>query len=353
MILPENVIERTDKLSGASLCRKELCNKKEINTYSAVGVLSQVITPEVINVLSSNIGALTQKFAASSQKEKIYQYSDLIGYLAGEGAKTGLSIIKKIAVNIDKMIPLKGIIQLMRYCAEEQTGSFIQDTTVAEIIAALPIKNDTGYHIYANKLIESPDEIMKINYSYSELENIGFLLYFMTRAKCSEEEIKKYRPKLLQSLHVINMENKIKDYEIQYRKSARDKAEQIQEACCSFENMQKNNIKINLKYFSKVVKKMSYYMPAGCDIQRQSLIVASQGMEALMNKDLNMGINVAGQAMALVIDSCNKSKDDMKEECHKFLVEKEGIEGNIVSGKIEPASKDIGEYYNDLEENNV
>ena len=356
MILPENVvIERTDKLSGAGLCRKELGSIKEINSYSTVGVLARIINDELINTLSVNIGSLTQKVMGNSQNEKTCQYSDVAGFLAAEGTKSLLELVKKVAVNTDKMIPLKGIIQLMRYCAEEQPGSFIQDTTVAEIIAALPIKNDKGYHIYVNKLIKSPDEIMKINYSDDELENIGFLLYFMTRAMCSKEELKKCRPRLLQSLSVIGMGNRMQDYESQYLKSVKDKTKQIQETCCSFANMQRSNIKINLKYFSKVVRKMSYYMPADCDIQRQSLLVASQGLDALINKDVNMGINVAGQAMALVIDSCDKSREDyMKQECHKYLVNKEGIEGNTVSEKIEPASEDIGRYYNDLkEEENV
>jgi len=354
MIIPEReiTIEHADTISGASLCRKELGNIKKVGAYTRVGLLARFITPEIVNAFSSNVGSLAQNFADNSQNENIQKYSDGMGYLAAEGTKVSLGAIKQLALNTDKMISLKGIIQLMRYCSEGQSDSFIQDTTVAEIIASLPIKNDTAYHIFSDKVIASPRDIMGIQYTYSELESIGFLLYFMVRARCSAEELK-YKSRLLESLRFIEMENRMQDYEIQYRSSGQDKAVQIKEACCSFENMRRSNIRINGKYFSKVVKKLSYYMPADCEVQRRSLLVTSQGMDALINRDANLGINAVGQALALITDSCRKSKDNVEEECHKYLVQKEGIEGNVVSTEIMPASKEIGEYFDDLGEDHV
>lgn len=356
MIIPkqEIIVERTDKLSGVGLCRKELGNVREIKEYSKFGLLAHWLTPEVVNQLAANVGGLVQTRASLSQNQQVQNLNELIGYTASEGTKVGLEIIKKIAINADKMIPLKGILQLMRYCSDGETDSFIQNTTVAEIIAALPINNDKAYHIYSHNIIASPEVVSDtINYSYSELENIGFLLYYMVRAKCDLEELK-YREHLQRCLRAIGMENKKQDYEIQYRKSAPDKARQIQETCCGFENMRKENMKLNAKYVSKVVKKMSYYMPKDCENQQHMLIIASQGMDAIIDKDPNLGINVLGQAVALVTDTfrCKSEKDDAKEACHSYLVQ-EGVEGNFISKEIIPASEDIAEYYDDMGENHV
>lgn len=348
MIIPESgcVLERTDKLTGTALCRQEL-GKKEVEAYSVYGLVAGWITPEVVNSVARNIGALTEQVMSYSNNKKIQSYSNTGGYLASEGTKVGLELIKYLASNADRAFPIKGIIKLMRYCTEEEMGSFIQDVAVSEIIAALPIRNDIGYKIFINSRIDSPDEVMAINYSKKELEHIGLLLYFMVRAKCSVEEIK-YKRRLYQSLCVMGVENRMKDYEAKYRDGAKSRATQVFEACAGFQNLKQNKLKIDGRYFSRVVKKMSYYVPQDSGIERQSLVIASQGIDAFIDKDADMAINTIGQAVALFSDAHRKSVDDIKQDCHKCLVA-QGVEGNLVCNEIMPASDEIRKYYDDLE----
>lgn len=346
----EIIIDHADKLSGTALCRKDFCSaiEDEVQGYSIYGIIYNKLSNELIEKIGANIGNFVEKCTSYSKNEKIQNRSKGIGYISGEGTKMGLCFIKNVALSKDKMLQLEGIIKLMRYCTDEQIDSFIQDVTVSEIIAALPIDNERAYTIYTGEPIQTLEEIWRIYYSKDELENIGYLLYFMVRAKCTLEEVKR-QVNLMKVLSAIGMQNKISDYEMQYRNNGNKKMYQIYEACSAFQNLKENKVTIDFKYFSKVIKKLSYYTLADCGIHRQGLVIPSRGIDAIIEKDINLGINVVGEAIALAQDirKSKKQVNDIQDECHKCLVA-QGVEGNFISSKIIPAADEICNYYNDM-----
>lgn len=345
--------ERTSDILGAGLGRHNLLvqgeaewTQSQIQIYSDWGMISEFLDDNLINAISSNVGAVVNTIAMLCQNDKISDKHDAIGYISGEGTKMVLSEIKQFANRLDKTKPIEGIIKMMRYCKNDSDSTII-DSSVQEIISILPMPNQKLKKIYISKPVDSIYEYSKLNYSKQQRETIGFILYYMLRAAGYNVD---NNPRLSECLNVLEVSKYKKEYSDKYFEAALNRGNQVYLERIVLEQFaEPTKLKgINPRYISKVLNKASYYMPQGYENQSKVMEFASRGIDAILDKDEEAGINVCGEALCFILDSKKSNeKSDMLEECRSTLVKEHGMAGNDVDKKIIPASQDVRNGYED------
>lgn len=332
----KGTVENTEKIAGAGLTKSQGFNydvSKE-HYYSIAGAIASILSNEVINAIASNVEGIGNEIL--KQNKKYGQYAGGTGYLLGELSKIGLCGLRNLAVRIDRLRPIEGIIKMLRYCNEEKT-SFIMDVTTAELITALPIPDKRANRIYLENEINSTKELNGINYQREEAEKIGAYLYYMLKASGQHVETNEHFIECMDFLGLNNFWNNLDEV---YHDMMVDKTQQViysKEVVNMFSGVP-DKFRINPRYVQKVVKKLSYYMPTGSE--KETFDLLSKGIGAYLDEDYVSGINVLGEGVGLIINCKKDTKSDLKEECRNHMVKSCGIEGNTAD-KVILESEDI------------
>ena len=230
MIRGESVIiENTERFAGSGLMLDEGRMKDiDLKKYTSWGAVSGILSSDLIQTISSNIGALTETYYyVRNQDNPTYEedkdMSKLWGSIAQEGTIITLNLLKSYAERKDKLLPIEGIIKIISYC-RDNTPSFVVDVTVQKLLLTLPLPLEKARKIYYAEQINTLDDIKKISYSYNPCDAIGFLLYYLSRSQSSEISL---NIRLMETLNILGVYNNISDYEERYMDIAKKEAEQV------------------------------------------------------------------------------------------------------------------------------
>lgn len=330
-------------IAGAGITREMALrySSEDEHCYCVLGAIASILSEEFINCVSSNVSMITNAAANIFINKKISEYdskkdySKAISYLSGEITKLGLCTVRNLAIKYDRLKPIEGIIQMIKYCKGEKT-SFVMDVTTSELLMTLPISNNKAKRIYLDKIITSTDELSGVSYKNTEKKIIGSYLYYMLKAAGQNVDS---NIQFRNCIEFLDLESMVYDFKESYYDNAMMKKKQVfyaKELVNSFGSVP--NVHFDVGYLGRVAKKLSYYMPT--ETGQVATELTGKAIQSYADKDNESFINTCGEAVSYIISHNTKNNDDIKEECRKCIVENQGIEGSTAD-KIMKSGEDI------------
>ena len=340
------IIEKTEKFAGGGLMLDQRKMKNEgLKNYTTWGAVSDFLSDELIQTISTNIGALTETYfyvrnLDNQNYEKDKDMSEFWGSLAQESSLIIFNFFKSFAEKKDKLLPIEGMIKIINYC-RDNTPSFVADVTVQKLLLMLPLPLEKSRKIYYEQQIDTLDDIKKIRYSDEQCDAIGFLLYYLTRSQSCDIS---YNLRLKETLNVLGVYKNITDYEERYMDIAKKEAEQIflvNSVVKQFDNPQQMGI--SPQYLAKVIEKLSCYIPNGYSHAKKVVELGSKGANAILDKDYVSAVNICGESIAIMMDT-PKLSTDISDDDKLELIRRRLISVGVDSKAIDSGDDSIMAY---------